>query len=374
MKNVTVRISVQKLIAISLAAILLLLTACSNPGLENALAPELDMPIGINADLAEDAADAPVDVVIIDEAAPIEEPALVEEPIQDETVAEVANAAVEEAVEDAVVADAVTEQQVEEIVEVAEPAAPEIVAVEVEGMAVDPTSIEPIANATGYYKSFDGGRDMTLALRPNGNFELRADLHDGNDAQTYIGTWVTGEDTFTIRLAGVEETHETMSDSFVFKQTGDYQFSGQFMGFEVSFHHFKALAAGTIVPNFDQATATNRYTNQAYAGTYKAMLVAFDAPGRDATIVLHDDGTLEWTTIALNRNEPSVELGTWSHDDAGTLSLVVTERDGRMHNPARAFSFSLQNGVLHSDTFNASIFALSDLFVGSAPAVQTGNN
>ncbi|HFC12645.1 MAG TPA: hypothetical protein ENJ56_07345, partial [Anaerolineae bacterium] len=134
---------------------------------------------------------------------------------------------------------------------VAEPSAPveeSVNAIEVEGVMLDPATVEPTVKAVGYYKSFDAGRDMTLALLPNGNLEWQVDLHDGSDPIVYIGTWVSGIDTFTARVAGVQDGNESLSDSYLFTRSADFTYTGQYMGTTVSFYQFKALAAGAIMP------------------------------------------------------------------------------------------------------------------------------
>lgn len=84
-----------------------------------------------------------------------------------------------------------------------------------------------------------------------------------------------------------------------------------------------------------------------FAGTYKATLPSASSPGRDVTLILNPDGTVERSTDYLNGEAPIVEIGTWASNADGTATVTLTGRaDGLVYASPDVITFILARGEL----------------------------
>lgn len=70
-------------------------------------------------------------------------------------------------------------------------------------------------------------------------------------------------------------------------------------------------------------------TDTAFLGTYMSQLPAADSPGRVITLSLRVGQTVEMTHDYLNKKAPIVQRGTWERHQDGTLTVRLSEQDGR---------------------------------------------
>ena len=62
----------------------------------------------------------------------------------------------------------------------------------------------------------------------------------------------------------------------------------------------------------------------AYAGEYKIGLPSDSNPDREITLELLKDGTIEWTTDNVSEGSLIVEVGMWTANSDGTITVSVT--------------------------------------------------
>ena len=362
--NVTLRIGV-----LSLLIFLFALSACGMPTRTEA-PPELKTielisepvivdPLPVSALAAEPVVEAPVIV-----AEPVIEaaPAIIEEPMMAEVVAvdaPVVEAPVAEApvAEVAAAIEVVEAEAVQNVAEVVEKTPAPMIA------APKTNALNPDAPVGGYYKGFltdanGQGHDVTLALLPNGNVRWRVDQHYGVETKVMIGSWETGADTVTIRISGAENSDESIIEKYVLNKEG---FTLRTADAGVTLYRFQALAFNAMSPAYDVIAATDIIRGASFSGTYKAMVPAMDAPGRDVTLVLKSDGSFEWTAFRLNSDKPEIELGSWVAGENDTVTLTVTGTPDREYRNAKEVAFVLTNGVLHNAGKQTTLYALPEL-------------
>jgi LysM repeat protein len=100
----------------------------------------------------------------------------------------------------------------------------------------------------------------------------------------------------------------------------------------------------------------------AFAGTYKAMLPAASSPGRDITLNLKPDGSVELSTDYLNGEAPIVEIGTWQDDNDGTATVTLTGRPGgQIYDTPNAITFRLVKGELIGIVYDINLYGSEGL-------------
>lgn len=70
---------------------------------------------------------------------------------------------------------------------------------------------------------------------------------------------------------------------------------------------------------------------EAVMGIYKTILPAASSPGIDGTLYLNYDGTLRQELDYLNEDPALVEVGTWTADADGIVTLTVTGQEDRAY-------------------------------------------
>lgn len=99
-----------------------------------------------------------------------------------------------------------------------------------------------------------------------------------------------------------------------------------------------------------------------FAGTYKATLPAAASPGRDITLTLNPDGTIEWSTDYLNGEAPILEMGTWESNANGTATVTLTGRpDGLVYENPDVITFILVNGELIAVAYDINTYGSQGL-------------
>jgi hypothetical protein len=100
----------------------------------------------------------------------------------------------------------------------------------------------------------------------------------------------------------------------------------------------------------------------AFAGTYKAMLPAASSPGRDITLDLKPDGSVELSTDYLNGEAPIVEIGTWQDNNDGTATVTLTGRPGgQVYDAPDVITFRLVKGELIAVVYDISLYGSEGL-------------
>jgi LysM repeat protein len=100
----------------------------------------------------------------------------------------------------------------------------------------------------------------------------------------------------------------------------------------------------------------------AFAGTYKAMLPAASSPGRDITLDLKPDGSVELSTDYLNGEAPIIEIGTWQDNNDGTATVTLTGRPGgQVYNTPNVITFRLVKGELIAVVYDISLYGSEGL-------------
>lgn len=99
-----------------------------------------------------------------------------------------------------------------------------------------------------------------------------------------------------------------------------------------------------------------------FEGRYKARLPAASSPGRDVTLTLNADGTVELSTDYLNGEAPIVEIGTWNADADGTASVALTGRaEGLVYEAPVVIVFQLMKGELVAVEYDVSLYGSEGL-------------
>jgi hypothetical protein len=100
----------------------------------------------------------------------------------------------------------------------------------------------------------------------------------------------------------------------------------------------------------------------AFAGIYKAMLPAASSPGRDITLDLKPDGSVELSTDYLNGEAPIVEIGTWQDNNDGTATVTLTGRPGgQVYNTPNVITFRLVKGELIAVVYDINLYGSEGL-------------
>lgn len=96
------------------------------------------------------------------------------------------------------------------------------------------------------------------------------------------------------------------------------------------------------------------------------ILPAASSPGQVVLLILYDDGSLQSSTWYLNGEDPIIEVGDWSDNGDGSVTVTVTGTNERTYDAAQELAFDYDGDVLTylSLTLNRVPAA------GSAPAAE----
>jgi putative lipoprotein len=101
-----------------------------------------------------------------------------------------------------------------------------------------------------------------------------------------------------------------------------------------------------------------------FTGVYTATLPAASSPGRDITMSLNADGTVERSTDYLNGKAPIVETGTWQDNGDGTATVNLTGRpDGVVYEAPDVIKFKLEGAVLTAVEYDQSLYGSEGLIL-----------
>lgn len=128
-----------------------------------------------------------------------------------------------------------------------------------------------------------------------------------------------------------------------------------------------AVSTGWPISKPDQQGMTTTAPEQApgdnqFVGTYIALLPAASSPGRDITLAVNRDGTVQMSTDFLNGKPPIVEVGTWQDNGDGTMTVALTGRtDGATYNQPDVITLSLQGSELMAIAWNRNVYGSEGL-------------
>jgi LysM repeat protein len=98
-----------------------------------------------------------------------------------------------------------------------------------------------------------------------------------------------------------------------------------------------------------------------YVGVYHALLPAASSPGRDITLTLSADGTVEMSTDYLNQEPPIVQTGTWEKLGDGSIQVIFTGQDGRTYEQPETIYFRLLNEELVAVVYDINVYGSEGL-------------
>ena len=123
------------------------------------------------------------------------------------------------------------------------------------------------------------------------------------------------------------------------------------------------MCCGTLPVTWHYRLQDNKLTQLTpFPGVYKAKLPAADTPGRDITLTLKDDRSVEMSTDYLNGKPPLVATGTWL--DTGDGTAIVTlflGPDNQPYNPPIAFTFKLEGNELVAVQYDVNLYGAAGL-------------
>ena len=112
----------------------------------------------------------------------------------------------------------------------------------------------------------------------------------------------------------------------------------------------------------DDNTAGDAAQPEGFAGTYTAQLPAASSPGRQITLVLNSDNSVELSTDFQNGKPPIVEVGTWQDNGDGTVTVSLTGRDdGTTFNQPDVVTFGLSGSELKAIAWDTNVYGTEGL-------------
>jgi uncharacterized lipoprotein NlpE involved in copper resistance len=122
------------------------------------------------------------------------------------------------------------------------------------------------------------------------------------------------------------------------------------------------LQAELVEVEDDSGEATGAAQPADFVGTYAASLPAASGPGRQVTLVLNADNTVQLSTDFQNGKPPIVEVGTWQDNGDGTVTVMLTGRaDGTPFNQPDVITFGLQGNELRAIAWDTNVYGSEGL-------------
>ena len=122
-----------------------------------------------------------------------------------------------------------------------------------------------------------------------------------------------------------------------------------------------------IMPN--TTPAPGRVTaRQALTTTYVALLPAADAAGRTISLSLKPDGTAELTTTYLGKGTIS-EKGAWKDNGDGTITVTLTEKDGKKNAKPVVMKFQKDGASLKLVDYDKNVWGSEGLTLNQASEI-----
>jgi NlpE N-terminal domain len=107
---------------------------------------------------------------------------------------------------------------------------------------------------------------------------------------------------------------------------------------------------------------------QALTTTYVALLPAADAAGRTIALGLKPDGSAEFTTGFLGKGT-IVEKGAWKDNGDGTLTMTLTEKDGKKNSKPVVMKFQKDGTSLKLVDYDKNVWGSEGLILNQAAEI-----
>lgn len=222
---------------------------------------------------------------------------------------------------------------------------------------------DPLVDAAG------NERMLTLNLGQNDEAQMITTPADDTAPIIEVGAWNATVYTVTVTLTGTEEETYAEPDvlSFGFLKDG----SGRMAAFEYDSEKYgdQGLIM-TYTPELPQMLAQSQAEADAAAaamipGIYTSgLLPAADSPGLVITLALFENGAAQSTSDYLNTEAPVVEVGTWTDNADGTITLEITGTPEEEYAEPLTMALTVAAGQLDAD---GTVFTLLPV---SAPPVS----
>lgn len=214
----------------------------------------------------------------------------------------------------------------------------------------------------------DAERQLTLNLGQSDQAMMVTETFDGEAPTVEYGEWAATVYTVTVTLTGTEDATYAEPDVLTFGFLKDG--TGRMAAFE--FDEEKYGEQGLLMTHTPQLPEMLAQAEAEAApeipGVYTSeLLPAADSPGLVLTLALFDNGNALSTANYLNGEAPIVELGTWTDNEDGTLTLSITGTADEEYDEPSTPIFAVADDRLESDNIILTKLPVADLAMESAP-------
>lgn len=195
-----------------------------------------------------------------------------------------------------------------------------------------------------------GERMLTLNLGQGDQAQMITTPADDAEPTVEVGVWSATVYTVTVTLTGTEEEEYAEPDvlSFGFLKDG----TGRMAAFEYDSEKYGDQGViMTYTPELPQMlAATQAEAAPTIPGIYTSdLLPAADSPGLVITLALFDNGAAQSTSDYLNAEAPIVEVGTWTDNADGTVTLEITGTPEEEYADPATMTLTVAEGQLDAD-------------------------
>jgi hypothetical protein len=127
-------------------------------------------------------------------------------------------------------------------------------------------------------------------------------------------------------------------------------------------------APGRVIAQQALTTTRALTATQALTTTHIALLPAADAPGRTIALGLKPDGSAEFTTTYLGK-DTFVEKGIWKDNGDGTLTVTLTEKDGKKNSTPVVMKFQKDGASLKLADYDKNVWGSEGLTLNQASEI-----
>ncbi len=209
---------------------------------------------------------------------------------------------------------------------------------------------DPLVDADG------NERVLTLNLGQDEQAQMITTPADGAEPTVEVGVWSATVYTVTVTLTGAEAEEYAEPDvlSFGFLKDG----TGRMVAFEYDSEKYGDQGViMTHTPELpEMLAAAQAEAAPEIPGIYTSgLLPAADSPGLVITLALFDNGAAQSTSDYLNGEAPIVELGTWTDNADGTITLEITGTPDTEYDAPTTTLLTVADGALEA---NGVVFTL----------------
>ncbi len=224
---------------------------------------------------------------------------------------------------------------------------------------------DPLVDETG------GERMLTLNLGQGDQAQMITTPADDAEPTVEVGVWSATVYTVTVTLTGTEEEEYAEPDvlSFGFLKDG----TGRMAAFEYDSEKYGDQGViMTYTPELPQMLAQSQAEADAAApvipGIYTSgLLPAADSPGLVITLAIFDNGAAQSTSDYLNTEAPIVEVGTWTDNADGTITLEITGTPAEEYAEPATMTLTVAEGQLDADGVVFTLLLVSEPSVSEVP-------